>query len=54
MSSTVSMRYNELLDHWSWEVTVNNNSVYGYENSYEQALEAVRDVLEDMLRGVDA
>lgn len=53
MSSTVSIHYFEPLDHWSWEVTVNNHSVYGYEYSYKQALEAVRDVLEDMLREVD-
>ena len=53
MTATVSICYFELLDHWSWEVTVNYNNAYGCEDSYEQALEAVRDALEDMLEEAD-
>lgn len=54
MKVSIRIEYFELLDHWSWEVTVNNNSAYSVEQTYEGALDRVRDQLEDMLEGVDA
>lgn len=49
MSAKVEITYSEMLDHWLWEVTVNGNSVYSVDASYEDALYRVRDTLEDML-----
>ena len=54
MIASVRIDYFEMLDHWSWEVTVNNHSVYSVEQTYEDALDHVRDQLEDMLEGEDA
>ena len=49
MIATVTMHYSELLDHWSWEVTVDGCSTYSFDTTYEDALDRVRDVLEEML-----
>ena len=54
MIVTVRIDYFEILDHWSWEVTVNNHSAYSVEQTYEDALDHVRDQLEDMLEGEGA
>ena len=53
MIATVRIDYFEMLDHWSWEVTVNNHSAYSVEQTYRDALNRVRDQLEDMLEGED-
>lgn len=53
MIASVRIEYFEMLDHWSWEVTVNAHSVYSVEQTYEDALDHVRDQLEDMLEGED-
>lgn len=49
MKATVRIEYFEMLDHWSWEVTVNSNSVYGVEGDHDNAFAAAEFELEDML-----
>lgn len=49
MIAKVEITYFELLDHWSWEVTVDDCSTYSIDSTYEDALDRVRDVLEEML-----
>lgn len=53
MSVTMNIRYFELLDHWYWEATVNGNSAYGVEGTYEDAIDIAKDWLRDMLEGED-
>ena len=54
MKATVRIEYFEMLDHWSWEVTVNGNSAYGVEGDHDNAFAAAEDELEDMLAEEDA
>ena len=54
MTASVRIKYFQLLDHWSWEVTVNAISAYGVENDYENAFAAAEFALEDMMQEVDA
>lgn len=58
MIAKVRVDYSQPLDLWSWEVTVNDNSAYGFEQAYESALghakDQLADMLEDMLEGEDA
>lgn len=50
MRASIRVEYFEMLDHWSWEVTVNANSVYGVESDYDNAFRAAKFALEDLLR----
>ena len=54
MKARIRIEYFEMLDHWSWEVTVGTRSAYSVEQTYEDARDRVRDQLEDMLEGKDA
>ena len=54
MSASVRIEYFEMLDHWSWEVTVNGNSAYGVESDHDNAFAVAEDALEDMLEQEDA
>lgn len=49
MNTSIHIEYFEILDHWSWEVTVNQNSIYGVENDYDNAFCAAKFALEDLL-----
>ena len=51
MITNVRIEYFDVLDHWFWEVIVDNNSVYSVEQTYEDALDCVRNQLDDMLEG---
>lgn len=54
MTATVRIEYSEVLDHWSWKVTVNGNSAYGFESDHDNAFAAAEFALEDMLEQEDA
>ena len=49
MKASIRIEYFEMLDHWSWEVTVNSSSVYGVEDDHDNAFAAAEFALEDML-----
>lgn len=51
MIANVRIEYFDVLDNWFWEVIVNNHSVYSVEQTYENALDRVRDELENLLEG---
>ena len=54
MKASIRIEYFELLDHWSWEVTVGTRSAYGVEPDYDNAFAAAEFALEDMLEEEDA
>lgn len=49
MTASVRIEYFELLDHWSWEATVNTHSAYGVEQTYEDAIAWAKDELRRMM-----
>lgn len=49
MKVSIHIEYFELLDHWSWEVTVNEQSIYGVESDHYNAVCAAEFALEDLL-----
>jgi len=53
MKTSIRIEYFEILDHWSWEVTVNGSSAYGVENDYDNAFSTAEFVLMDMLEKED-
>ena len=58
MLAKADIRYFETPDDWYWSVTVNKGQTAmvddGFEKTYEDALECVRDALEDMVDGTEA
>lgn len=49
MNASIRIEYFEVLDHWSWEVTVNANSVYGVEGDHDNAFRLAEFALVDLL-----
>ena len=53
MKISIRIEYFELLDHWSWEVTVGTRSAYGVEGDHDNAFAAAEFALEDMIQEVE-
>lgn len=53
MKVSILIEYFEMLDDWSWAVTVNASSAYGVEDDHDNAFAAAEFALEDMMREVD-
>lgn len=53
MRASIRIEYFEMLDHWSWEVTVNEKSVYGVENDHDNAFCGAKFALEYLLQELD-
>lgn len=53
MKISIRIEYFELLDHWSWEVTVDMRSAYGVEDDHDNAFAAAEFALEDMMQEVE-
>lgn len=49
MIANVRIDYFELLDHWSWSVSVDDHSEYGVEGTYDNAMAAAEFSLQGML-----
>lgn len=49
MIATICIKYFQMLDNWSWEVTVNAQSAYGVEDDHDDAFAAAEFALEGML-----
>ena len=49
LRASVRIEYFETLNHWSWEVAVNNSSAYGVEDDHDNAFAAAEFALEDMM-----
>lgn len=56
MTAKAEISYFETGEHWYWSVTVTKGQVQtvdGVEPTYEDALERVRDALEELVDGIE-